>query len=151
VARKTPSRVRPAPRKAAAQQGPLTATEFRLVDARGRVRAVLSSGRAGPSLAMLHEDGELALEVTVGTTGPTIKLVDDRGSTRLFLGSTRGGARMGMTDLTGTQRLFIGVNPAGTPDVALYDEHQQRVWRPGTRTAHKSETVKSPARKSNRA
>jgi hypothetical protein len=125
----------------------MTATEFRLVDARGRVRAVLSSGRAGPSLAMLHEDGELALEVTVGATGPTIKLVDDRGSTRLFLGSTRGGARMGMTDISGTQRLFIGVNPAGTPDVALYDEHQQRVWRPATLANQKRMSMKGPRRK----
>jgi len=99
------------------------------VDRRGRVRAVLMSGRAGPSLQMLHPDGELALEITVSDTGPTIKLVDDQGSTRVFLGSTRGGARMGMTDPSGTQRLFLGVSRSGEPDLSLYDAAQRRVWR----------------------
>jgi len=48
------------------------AGEFRLVDKAGRVRAALEMTRSGPRLAMMHEDGTVALEVTLAAQGPSV-------------------------------------------------------------------------------
>lgn len=102
--------------------------ELRLVDRAGRVRAVLEMTRAGPSLAMMHEDGTVALELVLTGDGAGVRLADDKGETRVFLGATRGAARMGMADGAGTPRLFLGLNNGGKPTLTLYDRDQRRVW-----------------------
>lgn len=117
--------------------------ELRLVDRAGRVRAVLEVTRAGPSLAMMHEDGTVALELVLAGDGPGVRLTDEKGKTRVFVGATRGAARMGMTDGNGSQRLFLGVNGSGTPTLTLYDREQQRVWTTGAKRARARRSAKS--------
>ncbi len=112
----------------------IEATQFRLVDRNGRLRAVLEMSRSGPHLAMLHEDGTPALELALSRDGPCVRLTDGDGATRVFVGATRGSARIGMADDEGTQRVFLGVGAKGTPGLTLYDGHQRRVW---TTVAHR--------------
>jgi hypothetical protein len=104
------------------------AGEFRLVDRAGRTRAALEMTRNGPRLAMMHECGTVALELTLASDGPSVRLSDGEDATRVFLGATRGAARMGMADGKGSQRLFFGVSAEGTPTITLYDREQGQVW-----------------------
>ena len=102
--------------------------ELRLVDRAGRTRTLLEMTRLGPRLAMMHEDGTVALEVVLASDGPGVRFADDKGETLAFVGATRGGARLGMADREGSQRVFLGVNSNGTPTLTLYDENQRQVW-----------------------
>lgn len=111
--------------------GAIETGELRLVDRSGRVRAVLSASQSGPSLAMMHEDGTVALELVLGGDGPAVRLSDDKGETRVFIGAVRGAARIGMADGNGFQRLFLGVSNGGTPAATLYDSQQRQVWSAG--------------------
>ena len=102
--------------------------ELRLVDRSGRTRTLLEMTRTGPRLAMMHEDGTVALEVILAADGPGVRLADETGETRIFAGATRGGARVGMADGKGSQRVYLGVNSGGTPTLTLYDQDQRQVW-----------------------
>lgn len=102
--------------------------ELRLVDRAGRTRTLLEMTRLGPRLAMMHEDGTVALEVILAADGPGVRLADEKGETLVFAGATRGGARIGMADSEGSQRVFLGVNSGGTPTLTLYDRNQRQVW-----------------------
>jgi hypothetical protein len=104
------------------------ATEFRLVDKAGNLRAVLEMTRSGPRLQMIHDDGVVALEVSLPPDGPAIWLGDEDGHTRLFLGALRDAARIGMADAKGRQRAFIGLTPGGQASVTLYDANQKVTW-----------------------
>lgn len=104
------------------------ASEFRLVDRDGRLRAVLESTPQGPRLAMMQEDGSIALEITLAPDGPGIRLGDENGQTRVFIGAMRDAARLGMADSDGNQRIFLGVNAKGTPTITTYDARQREVW-----------------------
>jgi hypothetical protein len=104
------------------------ASEFRLVDRAGKVRAVLEMSRLGPRLVMMHADGTPALELSLPPDGPAIRLSDQDGETRTFIGAIRDAARIAMADGKGNQRIFIGVNAAGTPSLTVYDGKQKAVW-----------------------
>lgn len=106
----------------------IEASEFRLVDKSGKVRAVLEMSRLGPRLVMLHADGTPALELSLPPDGPAVKLSDQDGETRVFLGATRDAARIGLADGKGNQRMFLGVNAAGKPSLTVYDGKQKAVW-----------------------
>lgn len=106
----------------------LETEELRLVDRTGRTRTLLEITRLGPRLAMMHEDGTVALEVILAADGPGMRFADERGETLVFAGATRGGARIGMADGHGSQRVFLGVNRDGTPTLTLYDTDQRQVW-----------------------
>lgn len=118
-------RARPA---ATAPARVVEASEFRLVDRAGRVRALLSMSRAGPRLEMMQEDGTIVLEVALTGDGAGAKFADGAGEPRVFIGTARGAARLGMADKEGSPRLFVGLGSAGTPEVTLYDDSQRRVW-----------------------
>jgi hypothetical protein len=104
------------------------ASEFRLVDKSGRLRAVLEMTRTGPRLALLDEDGTVALETSLSNDGPSIRLADQHGNTRVFLGATRDASRIGLADSDGAQRVFLGVSAGGKPAVTVYDSEQRKVW-----------------------
>ena len=104
------------------------ASEFRLVDKSGRVRAVFEMTRSGPRLAMMDEDGSVSLEATLTRDGPGIRLADAEGQTRLFVGATRDEARIGLSDGQEKPRMFLGVSRSGKPKFTIYDAHQKKVW-----------------------
>lgn len=104
------------------------AGEFRLVDKAGRVRAVLELTRAGPRLAMMHEDGTVALEATLAGDGPGVRLADEDGRTRVFIGATRDEARIGLADGNEKPRMFLGVSRSGKPKISIYNAKQGKMW-----------------------
>ncbi len=104
------------------------AGEFRLVDKAGRTRAVLGMTRSGPCLAMMHEDGTVAMEVALAQGGPSVRLTDEDGRTRVFIGATRDAARIGLADGKGAQRVYCGVSRRGKPALTVYDSRQIKVW-----------------------
>ncbi len=120
------------------------AGEFRLVDGAGRMRALLEMTRAGPRLAMMHEDGTVAIEVMLARDGPGVRLTDRAGKTRLFAGAMRGTPRIGIADAEGSQRLFVGLSHGGEPSVTLYDTSQRQVWT--TQGARGGKGRRTPAR-----
>ena len=104
------------------------AGEFRLVDKAGRVRAVLELTRSGPRLAMMHEDGTVGLEVSLGAGNPAVRLADETGQTRVFLGAARDAASIALADGKGAQRTFMGVSRSGKTTIKLYDAKQRVAW-----------------------
>jgi len=132
---------------AAIRVGAVEASEFRLVDRTGQPRATLEMTRTGPRLAMMHEDGTVAIEIELTRDGPAIRLADSHGDTRVFIGAMRDTARIGMADETGAQRLFIGLSHGGDPSLTLYDDTQRQAWTtptPKPRSAAKATKAARP-------
>lgn len=103
------------------------AEEFRLVDRAGRLRALLELTRIGPRLAMMREDGTIALELMLTGDGAGARFADDTGKTRVFIGASRGTARLGMADGDGAPRVFLGLDRNGKPTLSFYDRRQRKV------------------------
>ena len=104
--------------------GLVNATELRLVDERGRTRALLSLLRGKPRLIMTDEKGEFRLELGIGEGGePAVRLRDADGRGRIELALTgQGSPSLDLSDAAGRNRISLGLNSVGYPALFMRDD-----------------------------
>ena len=103
------------------------ATEFRLVDEKGTVRASLSVGRGGVAIAVNNGAGRTRASLAVGDDGaPHLDLIDRtdtvRGSIRL---AADGSPEVALTDAAKHVRGRFRLDPDGSPRLELADGAQK--------------------------
>ncbi len=100
------------------------AQRFELVDAEGRVRALLAMSLDGrPGLAFLDEKGEGRAGLVLGTDGPTLELWDKKGKLRARLAVHPDlGPALTLHDEQGVMRAGLLAGTDGRPGLAFLDE-----------------------------
>ena len=124
---------------------PITASEVRIVDAKGQARLVLAAPPEGPNVRLLTPDGQSRAELSLDAAGrPTLKLsspapaqpavaleIDDKGahvkfdrpaggSSYLFLNNA-GATGVVLIDVKGVRRLQAALGSDGEPRVRRFD------------------------------
>ncbi len=116
---------------AAASKSPrarlVEATEFRLLDEKGTVRAALTTGRGGVSISVNNGAGHTRAALTVGEDGaPRLDLIDRtdsvRGSVRL---AADGSPELVLSDEAKRARGRFRLGSDGSPRIDLADESQK--------------------------
>ena len=105
------------------------ATEFRLVDAKGTVRAALAVGRGGTTISLNNGAGRPRLSLAVGDDGaPRVDLLDRSDSPRASVSlagdgspqlSLTGSPRVDLAEEAGKPRLSLAVGSDGEATVSL--------------------------------
>lgn len=102
----------------------VTTSELRLVDERGRTRALLSLLRGSPRLIMTDEQGEFRLELGLGAQGrPVLSLRDQEGRPRTTVSVQSGGAPVILlNDDQGRKRASLSLSADGSPALIMSDK-----------------------------
>ncbi|HEU4726082.1 MAG TPA: hypothetical protein VFU59_12420 [Candidatus Eisenbacteria bacterium] len=77
---------------------------LRIVDARGKARAILGMGEEGPALSLIDEKGRLRANLGLEQAGPSLDLLDTAEAPRAQLAvDGKQGPRLDFTDAKGVQ------------------------------------------------
>ena len=109
----------------------IRAQRFEVVDAEGKVQAVLGLRRDGGATLDLSDAKGLkraTLTLLPDPGGPILVLSDARGEIRATLTVQQGGPSLTMRDAKGEERATLEVRRDGSPNMALRDADCKVMW-----------------------
>ncbi|MFO0896952.1 MAG: hypothetical protein U0836_05915 [Pirellulales bacterium] len=119
-----------AKKKKAAPPGVVRASEFQLVDADGKLRALLLMSASGdPSLHLLDKKqcSRVVIELT-GNGQPLVSLIDQTGRPALDLRISEHGPGIRFCDSAGMPGLVVQLFPDGSRAVVALNQAGETVW-----------------------
>ena len=114
-----------------AAKSEIKARRFVVVDAQGKLRALLGVGDDGtPELSMSDVQGELRASLHVAADGrPTLRMSDAQGKSRALLGVTAdGSSALGIFDAQGKSRAVLGMTADGSSALGIFDAQERKIW-----------------------
>ncbi len=101
----------------------VSAQEFRLTDAQGRVRALLACGKNGsPALTFENAAGNPRVRVGMDGQASGVTLYNARGKGQVYLTlQPDGSAGVALLDANGSLRAALHLNQQGSPVLSLHD------------------------------